>query len=380
MTRKYEVLIVGAGVMGLSIARELHKGGVRDIAIVERGTAGKEASWAAAGMLSPNVETVVGSSFHRFCRESLELYPAVAAELFDETGVDVELDCAGTMFVAFGDDDGRKLLDEYRSLRDAGIEVESLSKDEILKAEPNLSSTVQIGVNFRNDWQVENRNLLAALKRYAALNQIEIIENASIEELIIDGDKVHGARNATDEFPSGKTILATGAWTSLIKFGGQEIPFRIQPIRGQMIWFDCGERFVEKVIYGPRCYLVPRADGRVLAGSTTEDVGFANAVTETAIDQLREAAFEILPSLREYEVAGSWSGLRPRSDDEMPVIGSLAGYEDLVIATGHYRNGILLAPLTAKIVAESIVSGKRSDHFDEFDPNRFNSVASAKAQ
>ncbi len=380
MPEKYEVLIIGGGVIGLTIARELNRNGVGKIAVVERGNVGEEASWAAAGMLSPNVETDVGSVFHRFCRESLEMYPHFAGGLFDETGIDVEVDRSGTMFVAFGEDDGKKLLVEYRKLRDAGIETETLSQEDILKAEPELSSSVQTGLSFPQDWQVENRKLLAALRQYAELNGIEIIENAEVNELIVEAGRVRGVRTANAEYFADATVLATGAWTSLIKFGNLASPVNIKPIRGQMIWFDCGKRLLEKVVYGPGCYLVPRVDGRILAGSTTEDVGFEKGVTQSAIEELSVAACEILSALRKFEIAGSWSGLRPRSDDEMPVIGSLAGFEGLVIATGHYRNGILAAPHTAKIVAERIVSGAKSAYFDTFDPNRFSSAVSAKAK
>lgn len=371
----YEVLIVGGGVIGLSIARELHRNGVRKIAVVERGRTGEEASWAAAGMLSPNVETEVNTVFHRFCTESLEMYPQFAAALLGETGIDVELDRSGTMFVGFGEDDDTKLRLEYQKLSDAGIESAMLSREEILKADPQLSPQVSSGLGFPSDWQVENRQLLAALRRYAELNGLEIIENTQVDELIVEDGRVRGAAG----YRSEATVLATGAWTSLIKFGQLASPVNVKPIRGQMIWFDCGLKLLDKVVYGPGCYLVPRADGRILTGSTTEDVGFEKGVTQSAIEQLTAAAYEILPALREFEVAGSWSGLRPRSDDEKPVIGSVAGFEDLIVATGHYRNGILAAPHTAKIVAERIVSGARSAYFEAFDPNRFGSVASARA-
>jgi len=133
MSEKYEVLIVGGGVIGLSIARELHRNGVSKIAVVERGRVGEEASWAAAGMLSPNVETNVNTVFHRFCRESLEMYPHFAACLLEETGVDVELARSGTMFVAFGDDDGQKLLEEYRKLKGGGIATGTFFRENIIK-------------------------------------------------------------------------------------------------------------------------------------------------------------------------------------------------------------------------------------------------------
>lgn len=372
MTRKAEFLIIGAGVIGLAIARELHRKGVRDIAIIERGSVGQEASWAAAGMLSPNVDADVGSDFHRFCRDSLELYMNFAAELLDETGVDIELDRAGTFSLAFTSEERAALLGHIKNLRDAGFEIEKLSAEEVLKAEPRVSPNVKAGAYFSDDWQVENRKLLVALEKYAQNNGIEIIENTVVDELSVESGRVAGARSETTEFLADNTVLATGAWTSLIKIGGREAPFKIRPIRGQMIMFDCGGGgLIEKVIYGPRGYLVPRQDGRILVGSTSEDCGFVNRVTSDGIDRLQSAAVEVLPILADHKIAALWSGLRPCTPDELPVIGKIEDHERLFVATGHYRNGILLAPLTAKLVAEAVTDGECSKYIDTFSPNRF---------
>ena len=363
-----EVLIIGGGVIGLSIARELHKRGVRDIAIIERGEVGHEASWAAAGMLSPNVETEIGAPFHNLCRRSLDMYPQFAAGLFEFTGIDIELDQSGTLFVSMDDESGSDLMSEYRKLRDGGVEVDSLSKEEILRAEPLLSSLVQIGISFPDDCQVENRKLIAALRKFARDNAIQTFEQTEVSELIVVNGSVRGARTNGGEFHAERTILAAGAWTSLIEFGSEIAPFRIKPIRGQMISFDCGDRLLEKVVYGPGCYLVPRKDGRILVGSTTEDVGFENSVSFDAVGRLKSAAFKLLPKLRTSKFGGAWAGLRPRSDDELPVIGEVDSLSDLTIATGHYRNGILLAPITAKIVADNLIDG--TDFPAEFTPGR----------
>ncbi len=367
----YEVLIVGGGVIGLSIARELYKKGARKIAVVERGLVGRESSWAAAGMLSPNIEAGIGSVFHRFCRESLEMYQPFAAELLNETGIDIELDRSGTIFVTFDDENAGKMVEEYAKLREAGVETEQLSSDGVLKTERHISPLVVSGLRFPGDWQADNRKLLSALRQYAESNSIELVENTAVDGLIVKDGLVCGTVAGEVEFLADKTVLATGAWSSHIKFGSEDTPFNIRPVRGQMIWFDCGERLLRKVVYGPHCYLVPRADGRILAGSTTEDVGFEKAVTESAIEHLRNAACEMLPLLREQEVAGSWSGLRPRSDDELPVIGEASGCEGLIVATGHYRNGILLAPITAKLIADRLIDAKESEYFEHFSPNRF---------
>ncbi|HEV8591438.1 MAG TPA: FAD-dependent oxidoreductase, partial [Pyrinomonadaceae bacterium] len=176
MAQTSEILIIGGGIIGLSIARELRKSGVSDIAILERGTLGSEASSAAAGMLAPQAEADSADLFFEFCRESCQLYPQFAVELLDETGLDIELDRTGTLYLGFNDADGEELLGRYSWQRDAGLAVESLSAADISKLEPNVSSKVRMGLLFPNDWQVENRRLVVALRRSTELSDIAIHE------------------------------------------------------------------------------------------------------------------------------------------------------------------------------------------------------------
>ncbi len=366
-----DVLIIGGGVIGLAIARELHRRGVRKIAVVDKGEAGGEASWAAAGMLSPNIEADIGSVMHRFCRESLRSYPQFAEELLDETGIDIELDRSGTLWIALDDDYAETIRSYCGRFGDSGTEGIIKTKDEIKATEPGLSTTLTLGVEFPSDWQVENRKLLAALKRSAETKGIDLIEHIRVSDVLVKNGRVCGVLTNSGSLYADRIVLATGAWSSLIKIGGSPMPFRVRPIRGQMIWFNCGRRMLRQVIYGPRCYLVPRADGRLLVGSTTEDRGFENIVTEDAVESLANSARELCPALNDLELAGSWSGLRPCSEDEMPIIGGIEGYDGLFAATAHYRNGILLAPITARIVTDFLTSGKGSEYLDHFSPARF---------
>ena len=370
-TKSPEILIVGGGVIGLSIAREMHKRGVGRITLVEKGVCGGESSWAAAGMLGPQAEADEGGAFFDMCSASRDLYPELAAELFDETGIDIELDRSGTLYLAFTDDDVSELHERFRWQRKAGLAVEHLSAEAARRAEPSISPDVRGALFFTNDWQVENRKLLAALKRYAEINGIEIIENAKVERLIVEDGHVIGAETSESRIIAGKTVLATGAWTSLIKLELAEMPFEIVPVRGQIIAFRLADRLFEHVIYSRRGYLVPRKDGRILAGSTSEHTGFDKALTESAANRLREMAGEIAPILAGLEITDQWSGLRPFAEDGLPIIGSINGIDDLFIATAHYRNGILLAPLTAKLAAENLVSGMDSEYFTMFGPGRF---------
>ncbi len=360
-----DVLIIGGGVIGHSIARELHKRGVKRITLVEKGICGEESSWAAAGMLGPQAEADEDGPFFDMMVASRDLYPAFAAELLDETGI------AGTLYLAFTDEDVRHIRTRYEWQKNAGLPVEHLSAEEVRRAEPFVSPDIREALFFPGDWQVENRKLLSALRQYAELNGIKIIENTQVERLIVDTDRVTGVKTGSGHIASEQTILATGAWTSLIKAGLAEIPLKVEPIRGQMIGFQTAKRLFRRVIYSRRGYIVPRADGRILAGSTTENVGFDKSVTDAAISLLREMATEIAPGLAGLDIVDSWAGLRPFAADGMPVLGAIGAIRGLHIATAHYRNGILLAPITAKLIAESLVSGAGPECFGIFGPGRF---------
>lgn len=366
-----DVLIIGGGVIGLSIARELHKQGARRITLLEKGVCGRESSWAAAGMLGPQAETDEFGPFYGMCTASRDLYPAYAADLLAETGVDVELERSGTLSLAFTEDEGKTLMRRYRLHRDHGQEVELLSQDELLRLEPYLSASVQFGLRFANDWQVENRLLMTALRKFAEINSIEVHEDTPVDRLLLENGRVAGAQTSAETFRADHTIIATGAWTSLIKLGPVDFPLEIEPIRGQMICLRHERRMFASVIYGRGGYIVPRADGRVLAGSTTENAGFEKVVTDDAADKLLKMAREISPFLEGVEIEDHWSGLRPHAVDGQPVLGPITGIADLTLATGHYRNGILLAPLTAQIVARHVSVGEPSEYFEILGPDRF---------
>ena len=365
-----DVLIIGGGVIGLAIARELHKKKVGKITILERASIGKEASHAAAGMLAPHAETEKLDNFYYFCDESNKLYPNFAAELFDETAVDIELDRNGTLYLAFTETDVLEIRRRFEWQKSAGLQVAHLSAQETRQAEPFVSPDVLESLFFPNDWQVENRKLVQALQKFAELSGIEIRENTEITSLLIENRKITGAETASEKFFAEKVILAGGAWTSLVKAEGFAMP-KVKPIRGQMIAFHTAKRLFQKVIYSPRGYLVPRADGRILAGASVEDVGFDKNTTESEIALLRENTLEIAPSLVNLEVAEKWAGLRPLAADGLPILGSFPQVENFFVATAHYRNGILLAPLTAKILAENIVDNKNSDYLKIFGSERF---------
>ena len=253
--------------------------------------------------------------------------------------------------------------------------MEQLSAEETRKTEPFVSPDVRGSLFFPEDGQVENRKLIQALRLYAEMNGIEIRENIEVTGLLTDGSRVTGAETSGDRFKADQVVLATGAWTSLIKLGARSIPVKVKPIKGQIISFQTAKRLFQKVIYSPRGYIVPRADGRILAGATVEDAGFDKETTAGGIEFLRERSGEISPSLSGLSIYEQWAGLRPYASDGLPVIGRLGGIENLLVATAHFRNGILLAPLTGQIAADEITGITRSEYFDEFSPERFRVAA-----
>jgi glycine oxidase len=369
-----EVLIIGGGVIGLSIARELLRKGFKKITILEKEKIGREASFAAAGMLAVQSETDKPDAFFEFCRESNELYPKFAEELFEETGVDIELDREGTLYLAFNERDESELRERFEWQKKAGLNVEKLSAIETHKLEPFVSPEILGSLFFPDDRQVENRKLIHALEKFAEFNGIEIRENCEVKNLLIENGKIVGAETSDEKFFAEKTVLATGAWTSLIKADSFAMP-EIKPVRGQIIEFQTAKRLFQKVIYSPRSYIVPRQDGRILTGATVEDAGFDKTISDAATEFLRENALEIAPNLANLKIHDQWVGLRPFVSDGLPIVGDFSEVENLFIATAHYRNGILLAPITAKILADKIANDKNSEFFEKFSPQRFNQTA-----
>ena len=323
------------------------------------------------GNTCTSVETDSADKFFDLCCESRDLYPLFAAELLEETGVDIELERTGTLDLAFADEDAVKLKTRYEWQRSQAMSVEHLTAEQVLELEPNISPNVREALLFPNDWQVENRKLVTALRHYAELNGIQTIENTLVTRIIIENGKGSGVETNNGTFAADTVVIATGAWTSLIELGETNAPVKIEPVRGQILAFRPRVPMLKHVVYSSSGYLVPRVDGRILAGSTTEHVGFDTTTTSEAAERLKQIAIEIAPGLAEYEPDDHWSGLRPFAADGLPVIGDLPGIDGVFVATGHYRNGILLAPLTARIAADRLVNGISTRNAYVFGPSRF---------
>ena len=250
--------------------------------VLERGRVGRGASWAAAGILAPQVEADTDDKFFRLCFESNRMYPDLAAELLDETGIDVELARHGTLYLAFDADDEKEFDHRFAWQTAAGLNLERLDPSHAKALEPDVSGSAIGGLYFPNDGQVENRKLVGALGASAKLLGVDIREGIEVQSVLSDQGKVRGVATTQGRIPADRVLITTGAWTSHIELGEARLPVEVKPIRGQMICYRPHEVAIRHVIYSRRGYLVPRADGRLLAGATAEDVGFDSGVTDEA--------------------------------------------------------------------------------------------------
>ena len=354
-----DVVIVGGGVIGLTVARALALRGVRDVCLVERGNLGTEASWAAAGMLLPQVEADAQDAFFDLACQSRDLYPAFAAALREETGIDVELDTTGTLYLALNEHDHEEIEKRYDWQTRAGLSVERLSGAEARELEPCISESTLGALRFPKDIQVENRRLLSALANSVKKLGVTTLTQTTVDSLLFEGNRLHGVQTARGAVSCSVAVIAAGSWSSFIKTAPQSLIPTIEPVRGQMVCLAAKPQLTRHVLYSPRGYLVPRHDGRLLAGSTSEHAGFAKCVTAGGIAGILRNALEISTEIAELPVADTWAGLRPRAPDGLPVLGPCGEIDGLFCATGHYRNGILLAPLTGELISKAVVSSQR---------------------
>ncbi|HEX8456159.1 MAG TPA: glycine oxidase ThiO [Pyrinomonadaceae bacterium] len=405
-----DVAILGGGVIGLSVARELARAGAQ-VVLIERGEEpGAEASWAAAGMLAPQVEADGADEFFKLAAASRDAYPAFARALEAETGISVELEQTGTLYLAFTEEDEHECERRFAWQTRAGLRVERLTTTEVRALEPQLSPRVRSALRFPLDCQVENRRLTSALAKSCALGGVRICTRTEARAIKVEDGRATGVETSRGVLRASSVLVACGAWSSLLRLevssthdGNARVAVatarprvathaeaarteaahnapRIEPVRGQILCFKGAgsASFVRHVVYSPRGYLVPRRDGRLLAGTTTEQAGFDKSLTAAGREMISMHAREIAPGVDALDVSDAWAGLRPRGADEWPVIGACSDVPNLFYATGHYRNGILLAPLTGALVAEMIWRpGTTHPLLEAFTPERFRRAASS---
>jgi glycine oxidase len=376
-----DVAIIGGGVIGLAVARALALRGVRGVVVLERTGPGSEASSAAAGMLAPQAEADQADDFFRLACQSRDLYPSFAAQLKTETGIDIEFDTTGTLYLALTEADEEEIAKRYEWQSRAGLPVERLSADDARHIEPCISEDVVSALRFPLDVQVENRRLVGALSESAKQLGVSLLTGVTVSTVRINNEVVAGLETSQGFISTRNVVVAAGAWSSAVVSSDKRLPqIGIQPVRGQMVCLESSPRLARHVIYSPRGYIVPRVDGRLLAGSTSEHAGFDKRVTAAGIHSILSDAMDISPDVAGLPLVDSWAGLRPRAPDNLPVLGPYAEIEGLFYATGHYRNGILLTPITGDLLAEAIIKRTNQPLLEPFSPNRFRSVGAKEAR
>ncbi len=362
------VLVVGGGIIGCATAHELARRGCR-VTVLERGTPGGEASSAAAGLLAPLGESARPGPFQQLALESWRLYPEVVAELGRVTGIDVEYMTTGTLYPLFTSRD-LEAAHERRSwplAREFGIQI--VGDSELRGLEPALAKDLPAALLVRGDHWVNNQRLVTAYAAAAARRGVEIRTGAEVGRIVVERGGVGAIMVDGERLEAERVLLAAGAWSGTLAAGlGATLP--VGPVRGQMLAVANIPPLLTHAVHGDEVYLVPRPSGELLIGATVEKVGFVRAVTPEGLGGLIRAAMALVPNLGARPITRSWCGFRPWAPDGLPVLGPWPGIAGLYVATGHFRNGILLAPITAALLTRCIVDGDIPSSLTPFLPSR----------
>jgi len=366
----HDAIIIGAGLVGSAIALRLAQEGLR-VALIEKNKPGREASWAGAGMLSPAPDAPASIPLVPLGRASLNLYPQFIAEIEEISGRRTGYRSDGAIELLFSAEAERELSTLIALHHALGLPTEPLSVDEAIKLEPGLTARARAAAYLPYEACVDNRALVEALLAAALISGVELVPATPVRAIVIDQGRCTGVRTEDGTlFSAQDVIVAAGAFSGLLE--GIVPPLSTRPIRGQMVALQ-SQSPIRHVVRCEHGYIVPRDSGtpqRLVTGSTLEDTGFDKSVTARGTEKILAVAQEMVPTLSNAEIVELWCGLRPDTPDHLPLLGP-AGVDGLTIATGHFRNGILLTPISAKLVREWIVEQRVSMDWDIFNPLRF---------
>ncbi len=371
------IIIIGGGVIGLGIGWQLTKAGA-SVTIYERDRVGRAASWAAAGMLAPLAEAHSEEpELLKVGINSLKLYPQWVEELEKDAQISIGYRVDGTLIVGIEPDDTEQLKHLYTTQQQFGLDVNWLSGREARDIEPALSPRVSAAIHCASDHQVENRLMVKALKcafqKYGGV----LSENSSVDSVVIENGTATGVKTPDGIQTCDVVLLAAGCWSAQIDGIPETILPPIRPVKGQMLALQMEDGVDLKTVirtvrarYPTSVYLVPRTDGRLIIGATSEEMGFDMRLTVGGVFELLRGAWEVVPGVYELPIIETWTGLRPGSRDNAPILGKTP-VENLIYCTGHYRNGILLTPITAYEISKLILTGETSATIKPFQIDRF---------
>jgi glycine oxidase len=371
--KSYDAIIAGGGLIGCAVALELARNDLR-VAIFDSQEPGREASWASAGILSPAPESPGMISLVPIGKASLAMYPEFIAQTEELSGVETGYRANGTVEALFSRHAREELNTIVALHRGLGLAAEAISANDARELEPALSEELEAAVLRPNEASVDNRLLAKALLEAAKKQGVEIHAGEAVRAIWQDGSQCRGATVGGEKISAKHTIIAAGSFSAQI--AGVEKLAPVRPAKGQMVSLRCADAKIERVLWSERIYLVPRNDGRILCGATVENVGFDKTVTAGGVRANLDAAFELAPILASASIEEKWAGLRPDSPDHLPILGP-TNVEGLLIATGHYRSGVLLTPITAKLLGEFILQKTPNIDWERFSPLRFQTTGEA---
>ena len=345
------VAIIGGGVIGCSIALRLSEAKA-EVTVFERALPGAEASSAAAGILGAQAEADGNPAFLALCLKSRALYPDFARELEARAGMGIGYLRSGLLDVAFDEAGAQALAAAVQSQRAKGLEAELLTAEGARELEPSISEKILAAAHFPDDHQVDNRLLVRALSIAATRAGVRF-RSGLVRGVARENDRAIGVDLEGERVHADAVVVAAGAWTGLVGNAGIDAQ-AVRPLKGQMVCLQTRAPLFHHILFAKHRYLVPRADGRVIAGSTMELTGFDKQVSARGVAEILQHALELCPELETAALVETWAGLRPLTEDRLPILGK-GPLEGLFLASGHYRNGILLTPVTARLLADCVL-------------------------
>jgi glycine oxidase len=373
--KKFDVAIAGGGLIGATIALDLARAGL-GVGLFDRQEPGLEASWAGAGILSPAPESAAMIALVPLGKASMAMYPEFVRLVEEASGRSAGYRPKGTLQALFSRDAREELSTVIALHHGLGLKAEPLSAEDARELEPSLSEDLEAGVLRPEEASVDNRALTQAVLEAARRSGVQFFSAGGAEAIWREGGRCLGLHLKNEKIEAQWTVIAAGCFSANIE--GAAVYAPVRPAKGQMAALRADDLKIERVLWSEKIYLVPRNDGRILAGATVEYTGFEKALTAGGLENILAGAIELSPGLASARVEETWAGLRPDSPDHLPILGP-TDIDGLLIATGHFRGGILLTPITARLVREWVTQQRVSVDWDRFSPMRFQSASAHRA-